>query len=69
VPSEEQKPEKRQSQQFRSQRAGDFELQVSPPRVDVMPILVHARSDSGRKLRHCGILGKAAAGFAAARSR
>jgi hypothetical protein len=69
VPSEEQEPKKHQSQQFRSQGPGDFELQVPLPSIEEMLILIHARSDSAQKLRHSGIFGKVAAGFAAARSR
>jgi hypothetical protein len=66
VPSEEQKPKKRQSQQFRSKGPGDFELQVPLPRIDEMLILVHAHSDSTEKLRHSASLRKVAVGFAGA---
>jgi hypothetical protein len=66
VPSEEQKPKKRQSQHFGSQGPGDFELQVPPPRIDEMLILVHAHSDYAEKLRHSSSLRKVAAGFAGA---
>jgi hypothetical protein len=69
MPSEEQEPKQHQSQQFRGQGPSDFELQVPLPRIEEMLILIHARSASAQKLRHSGILGKVAAGFAAARSR
>jgi hypothetical protein len=67
VPSEEQKPKKHQSQQFRSQGPGDFEFQVPLPDIDELLILVHARSDCGEKLRHSASLSKVGAGFAVAR--
>jgi hypothetical protein len=65
VPAKEQEPKKRQSQQFRCQGPGDFELQVPLPRIDEMLILIHAHSDSVEKLRHSVSLRKVAAGFAA----
>jgi hypothetical protein len=65
VSSEEQEPKKRQSQQFRRQGPGDFELQVPLPRIDEMLILIHAYSNSAEKLRHSASLRKVATGFAA----
>jgi hypothetical protein len=66
VPSEEQKPKQRQSQQFCSQCPGDFDLQIPLPRIDEMLIFVHACSDSPQKLRLSACLRKVAAGFAGA---
>jgi hypothetical protein len=71
VPSEEQKPKQRQSQQFCSQCPGDFDLQIPLPHIDVplartdeMLIFVHECSDSAQKLRHSACLRKLAAEFA-----